>query len=364
MCGNLAFWTEANPDKMDELFRQSGLFRPKWDQRHGSNTYGQMTIEKALAGGVVDNRPSFETDANNETEVPRFNLTDIGNSERLIHHHGEDIRYCHAWSRWLIWDGSRWAPDNADRIKQLAKKVVRSIYAEAEQITDGSERRDIARHAMRSESNRSINAMVSLAESEVPIRPEDLDQDPYLLNCNNGTLNLNTGKLREHRRQNFITKLVPVAYHPEAEHHQWSGFLNRILDGNQELVGFMQRAIGYSLTGRTDEQCLLILYGSGANGKTTFLQAISEVLSEYAMQTPTETLLVKGKGAIPNDVARLKGARFVTASEAWEEWCNQNGEHPTTRRLFTRRLNEMGFENERIGSERARGLKGLALNFP
>ena len=209
--------------------------------------------------------------------------------------------------------------DKCDRIRNLAKDVVRLIYAEAEQALDSTERREIAKHAMKSESYRSLNAMVSLAESQASISPDELDQDPWLFNCKNGTLNLENGKLQDHNRKDYITKMATVAYDPNALHPVWNAFLNRILDDDRDLMAFMQRAIGYSLTGLTTEQCLFILHGFGANGKTTFLQAISEIMAEYAMQTPTETLLVKGKGAIPNDVARLKGARFVTASEAEAE---------------------------------------------
>ena len=132
-------------------------------------------------------------------------------------------------------------------------------------------------------------------------------------------VNLKTGILSSHRRENYITKLSPVIYDKKAPHHLWDAFLDRVFDGNKDLIAFMQRAIGYSLTGLADEQCLFILHGSGANGKTTFLQTISEIMADYAMQTPTETLLVKAKGAISNDVARLKGARFVIASEAEAE---------------------------------------------
>ena len=323
LCGQLAYWTEGDREGVDRLFRQSGLFRGKWDKRRGSRTYGQQTIDKALEGmsglGGHHKEVAPQPKPSARVEQPEFHLTDLGNAERLVHHHGEDIRYCHAWKKWLIWDGRRWAPDDSDRIMRLAKEVIRFIYSEAERASDSSERRDIARHAMRSESDRSINAMVDLARSEVPISPEELDQDPWLFNCANGTIDLRTGRLRGHRREDFITKLVPVAYDPEAEHPLWDRFLDRILDGNQDLVDFMQRAVGYALTGSTIEQCLFILHGAGANGKTTFLQTVGEILADYAMQTPTETLLVKGKGAISNDVARLKGARFVTASEAEAE---------------------------------------------
>ncbi len=316
LCRLLAFWTQSDEYEIDRLFRQSGLYRDKWGRSVGGQTYGQATIQKAIAathehfGAAV--KPSTQPDP----DQPKFNLTDLGNAERLVHNCGCDILYCHVWKSWLIWDGKRWNVDKSDRIKQLAKDVVRSIYAEAELVSDSSKRREIAKHAIKSESSRSLTAMVSLAESEVPIRPEDLDQNPWLFNCENDTLDLQTGKLRAHKREDYITKMTPVAYHPEATHQLWDEFLDRVLDGDQELISFFQRAIGYSLTGLTDEQCLFILHGLGANGKTTFLQVVSEIMADYSMQTPTETLLVKGKGAIPNDVARLKGARFVTASEA------------------------------------------------
>lgn len=206
-----------------------------------------------------------------------------------------------------------------DRIRQLAKQVIRKIYSEAEAVSDPSKRQSIAKHAMSSESDKRIRAMISLAESELPITPEELDRDPWLLTCLNGTLDFRTGMLLPHHREDFITKLAPVAYDSKAESQLWVEFLDRIMAANPKLISFLQRAIGYSLTGETSEQCMFILHGSGANGKSTFLQTIAFVLGDYAMSTPTETLLVKQKGAISNDVARLKGARFVTASEAEAE---------------------------------------------
>jgi putative DNA primase/helicase len=194
--------------------------------------------------------------------------------------------------------------------------VVRNIYREVQSVNDSNERRSISRHAASSESDRRIAAMISLAQSEVPIRPELLNADPWLLNCLNGTIDLRTGRLLPHTMEHFITKLAPVNYDPKAGCERWLEFLSRIMDGNEQLISFLQRAIGYALTGETSEQCLFIFHGSGANGKSTFLQAISSILGDYSMSTPTETLLVKRRGAIPNDVARLKGARFVIACEA------------------------------------------------
>ena len=317
LCRLLAFYTNCDAGEIDRLFRESGLYRPKWDQPHfaGGKTYGKATVEKAVSS--ADERYAEPGQSSHRTIGHRdFHLTDLGNAERLVHHFGERIRYCHLWKKWLIWDEVRWMVDHTDQIRQLAKQVIRKIYREAEAVSDPGKRQAIAKHAMASESDKRIKAMISLAESELPITPEELDRDPWLLTCLNGTLDLRKNILLPHKREDFITKLAPVAYDPKASSKSWLDFLDRIMASNPKLISFLQRAIGYSLTGDTSEQCMFILHGSGANGKSTFLQTIAFVLGDYAMSTPTDTLLVKQKGAISNDVARLKGARFVTASEA------------------------------------------------
>jgi len=320
LCEMLAFWVNNDAQQIDRLFRKSGLYREKWDEKHYANgtTYGEVTIKKAivLASNSLrgaDNNPSVQ-----KLSEQRFKLTDLGNAERLVALHGNDLRYCHAWKSWLIWDGVRWVVDRSNKVKLKAKETVRRIYLEASQA-DERDRIEIARHATKSESEGRINAMISLAQSEpgIPIDPEELDKDPYLLTCVNGTIDLRTGQLLTHKRENLITQLAPVIYDPEAKCELWIRFLDRIMDGNENLISFLQKVVGYSLTGDTTEQCLFILYGTGANGKSTFLQAISSILGDYAKQTPVETLLVKKHlGGIPNDVARLKGARMVMASEA------------------------------------------------
>ena len=136
-----------------------------------------------------------------------------------------------------------------------------------------------------------------------------------MLNVTNGTLDLNTGELREHRREDLITKLAPVNYDPKATCPIWEKFLDRIMDGNQNLIRYLQKAVGYALTGSIKEQCLFFLYGLGANGKSTFLNIIREMMGDYAKQTTSETFMVKRGDHIPCDIADLKGARFVAAAE-------------------------------------------------
>ena len=270
--------------------------------------------EGNASGDVV--RGSFN---GNGTPQPRrgYNLTDLGNAERFVAHHGEDVRYCYPWRKWLVRTGARWERDDAGRVHRLAKETVRSIYREASEAEDEERRKALAKHAAASESETRIRALVELAKSEVPISPDELDADRWLLNVQNGTIDLRTGELREHRREDLITKLVPAEYDPNATAPTWEAFLERVLPG-EELRGFVQRAAGYSATGDTSEQCMFIHHGPGANGKSTFQETVAAALGDYAMRTPTETLLVKRAGGVPNDVARLKGARFVTASETEE----------------------------------------------
>jgi P4 family phage/plasmid primase-like protien len=255
--------------------------------------------------------------SNGRASVRTFNLTDLGNAERFAAHHGEDVRYCYPWRKWLVRTGARWERDEAGLVHRLAKETVRDIYREASDAEDEDRRKALAKHAAASESEARIRAMVELAKSEAPVSPDELDADPWLLNVQNGTINLRTGELREHRREDLITKLAPVEYDPDATAPTWGAFLERVLPG-EELRGFVQRAVGYSATGDTSEQCMFIHHGPGANGKSTFQEAVAAALGDYAMRTPTETLLVKRAGGVPNDVARLKGARFVTASETEE----------------------------------------------
>jgi P4 family phage/plasmid primase-like protien len=243
--------------------------------------------------------------------------TDLGNAERLVALYGQDLRYCALWRKWLVWDGTRWIIDSTAEVMRRAKTTVRSIYKEAERATSDADSKELAKWAMRSESEKTFNAMVRLAQSEAPLQvlPEQLDADPWLLNVANGTIDLRTGELLPHRREDLITKVVPIDYRPDAEAPIFNQFVGQILAHNSNLIAFLQRAIGYSLTGDTREQVMFILHGNGSNGKSTLINILLSLLGDLAMQTPASTLMVKDNGTIPNDLAALKGARFVAASE-------------------------------------------------
>jgi putative DNA primase/helicase len=248
-------------------------------------------------------------------------ITDLGNAARFARQHGQDFRYCATagYGGWLAWDGRRWTPDTTlERMRRARQSVFTELEAAMAEPDDGR-RAARLKWAVRSQDAARLHACVTLAASEPGMALAsltDFDADPWLLNADNGTLDLRTGVLRETRRTDLLTKLAPVTYDPAAECSLWLAFLDRIFAGNVELIDFVQRFLGYALTGITRERVFAILWGaSGRNGKTTLLETFRAILGDYALRTPAETLLVKRDGAIPNDVAKLRGARFVTASE-------------------------------------------------
>lgn len=268
---------------------------------------------------LVEQTPSWE-DAPHVADIPEsFHATDLGNAKRLVARHGEDLRYCQERDCWYAFDGQRWNVDQSGEIPRRAKDTVVSMYAEAADLPE-AERKALIRHALNSESASRIKAMISLAESEpgIPVMLDALDRDPWLLNVQNGTIDLRTGELRPHNRQDLITRLSPIDYDPLATCPTWDKFLQHVLSGKADLIKFIQRAAGYSLTGITSERCFFLLYGVGRNGKSTLVETLQDVMADLAATTPTETLLATRDGSIPNDIAALKGVRFVAASETGE----------------------------------------------
>jgi len=245
----------------------------------------------------------------------RYHLTDLGNSERLVARHGERLRYCYAWSKWLVYEGGYWRDDLPNMVVTLAKETVRAIYHEAAEEEDDKARQALVAWAKASESHSRLTAMVALTQSALPINHGDLDPDPWLLNCTNGTIDLRTGSRREHRAGDWITKQAPVAYDPAARCPTWHAFLTSVLGGNQDMAAFLQRVAGYSATGSVREQCLFFLHGSGSNGKSTLLRTLQTVLGAYAMQAKSELLLAKKDADHPTEVADLFNKRLVVTIE-------------------------------------------------
>ncbi len=246
--------------------------------------------------------------------------TDMGNAERFTAQHGADVRYCHAWKKWLVWDGRRWRIDDTGEIERRAKLTARSILNEAADTENEHERKELARWALTSEKRERLNAMIALAQSEqpIPIAVDSLDAEPWLLNCENGTLDLRTGELRAPQREDFLTKLCPLEYptEPGVDPELWLEFLNTIFAGDQELIAFMQRLLGVSLVGEIFENILAIFYGTGSNGKSVFVETASGVLGpDYAMAAPDGFLVSQKNERHPTEIADLHGKRFVSVNE-------------------------------------------------
>jgi putative DNA primase/helicase len=249
---------------------------------------------------------------------PVFLHTDVGNAQRLVAAHGADLRYVPRWKVWLVWDGRRWRRDETGEVERRAKQVVRGMMHEAKKIEDKDTRNALAGWALKSEAAGRIKAMVDLARSEpgVAISYTALDQQPRKLAVQNGTLDLWTGQLGPFSRDDLLTKLVDVPFDPEAPCETWERTLSVIFGGDAELIGYVQRAIGYSLTGDTSEQCLHLCHGTGSNGKSTLLDVLAELSGEYGQQADFQTFLDRRHDSGPrNDVARLAGARLVRSSE-------------------------------------------------
>jgi putative DNA primase/helicase len=270
---------------------------------------------------------SENTQANPQEQY--FRCTDLGNGERFIAQYGENLLFCNLWKSFLTWDGKRWELDNSQQVRRWGRLTIRGIYDEAQRFTDQAKNTEdeekkeklvkramtLLRHAVKSEADPRLNVMIRNAQMDCPVLPEELDADPWRLNVLNGTLNLQNGTLQPHRREDRITKLIPIKDNPIARCPLWETFLDAIMDGNQELIEFLWKAIGYSLTGDCREDCLFLLYGLGANGKSTFLEIIRAVLHEYAKQAEFSTFLHRDRDSVRNDIADLRGARFVTAVE-------------------------------------------------
>lgn len=334
LCNMLAFYTQE-PEQIDRLFRRSGLMRDKWERED----YSSETIRKAIC------------DLTAWYGAHVFDSGDKGNAERLIHHFQSVMRYCAPLGGWLIWDGCRWYPDEDDRATLLALQVSERIEREEispiwagltdqqrDQLTNFS-RKDstpeiralkakidgLRKQAERAKSGNGIREMLKLAAPHLSVAADTLDTDKWLLNVQNGVVDLRSGTLLLHDQSQLITKLAPVEYHPSTHCPLWEGTLAEIFKDESgavrnEEIRFLQKALGYTLTGSIREHAFFIFHGRvGRNGKGTILNLALKLLGDYATELNAGVLLSSkhdsgGSNASPG-IAKLKGMRLVLASE-------------------------------------------------
>ena len=309
-------WPEAKPFQREQARRNKSardishsetvLMLAEGDREagHELSPKDQETISRAR-GKVVMAAPAAG-----------FVDTDMANAERFALLHADAVFHTPECG-WLIYDGKRWCNDEQGLVMQLAKQTARKIFAELEHAQNSQEKA-LFKWARQSQSKERLHAMLALAQSEpgIPARITEFDSDPMLLNCNNGVLNLATGQLIPHDPAQRHSKITLIDYDPAAKCPRWLAFLCRVMGDDDDMINFLQRAVGYTLTGATGEQCLFFTYGTGANGKSVFLEILLLLLAEYGTNARADTFMLKTNGGgIPNDIARLVGMRFVGISE-------------------------------------------------
>jgi putative DNA primase/helicase len=249
-----------------------------------------------------------------------FNRTDAGNAERFADLFGELLRFDHRRGCWYAWGKHQWRQDDDGLVYRRAVEAARDRFSSAVHIEDPSAREKEAKFAIGSENRNRIEATLALARCQLPIATvgANWNRDPWLIGVSNGVIDLHDGRLRSGLPDDLINCRTPIPYDPSAVCPRWLRFLSEIFQGDEELVDWIKRLVGYSLTGLTREQCFFICYGTGANGKSVFLTILRALLGDYAYNAPFMTFEVAARTQIPNDLAAMAGRRLVTASETSE----------------------------------------------
>jgi len=297
-------------------------FKVYWTERKGKYKFPgikkQTDAELLALGFAVQSLTDGveETRRSEDDEIPLYHLTDTGNAERLTWRYRNQFLYC-PQRDWFAWDGKRWKPDGVSAITLASIATVRKIKDELNRALEGLDREnkedqdkiaDITKvynnWAKTSEGEARLSAMASIGEKFMPVELHQFDRSLMLFNCANGTIDLSTGEMYPAKREDYIAVLSSIEYDAMAECPLWLSFLNDVTNGNEELTRYLQRAVGYSLTGLAVEHCMFILWGTGRNGKSTFLEVIHRMMGEYAKAAHMNTFMAKKNDeGIPNDLA-------------------------------------------------------------
>ncbi len=246
-------------------------------------------------------------DDEREAVPPEF--SDDSLATAFTRRHGNDLRYCAPWGKWMRYDGTRWTEDRTVAVFDLVRVICRQAAGDA----DEKLARQIA-------SGKTIAAVERLARSDPrhATVPETFDADPFLLNTPGGTVDLRTGETRPHRRDDMLTLTTGVIPDDLGDDRMWRKFLADITLEDEELEGYLQRLVGYCLTADVRDHILVFFHGGGANGKSTFLDLLLYIMGSYARQIPTETLMEARGDRHPTEIANLMGVRLAVSSEVEE----------------------------------------------
>lgn len=338
LCNILAFWTNRDAAWMERLFRQSGLMREKWDRPQSGSTYGTITIQNAIASAQsgYDPQAHFQRKVDKITtstkdgplkladlhpeKNDRYGWNDIGNGNLFADWYKDIARYVPERKKWFVYSGKVWEPDTGNlRTMELCKRLADSLVIYALSLPEGDSKNDYREFVERWQKRYNRETILKDAASVYPVRLDEFDKDPFLYNCLNGTLDLRTRQFRPHSPADMLSIISGVKYDPAARSELWEKTISDVMQGDRNTALFLQKAMGYGLTGDTSEECLFMLYGpTTRNGKGTVMETYMKMQGGYGRAARPETIAQKDK---PNssgpteDIARLAGARVVNISE-------------------------------------------------
>lgn len=329
----LAFWCAKDYSQMDSIFRQSNLYRDKWDEKRKNSTYGEQTLFKAINEANNIYTPKQQTDDNplryalsklfdnqEETkEYPIRSYDDTGNADRFIDRYGNLYKYSYIANKFYIYDGMKWKVDDKGSIRKLIDEMIESIKNEkvlhSEDVTEEEAREVFQKYYKKTRGTQAKKNIMNELMHRRPATPDDFDKDDMLINVANGYIDLTSRELYKHDINKMFSQITNTDYTEKMQPAVWLDFLNDIFAGDQKVIRYIQKALGYSLTGSTREQIMFILFGKGRNGKSIFVEVISEILGDYSNNMQAKSLMVKKNDNVNTDIARLSKARFVTSSE-------------------------------------------------
>jgi len=305
LMAHLAFWTGKDSARMDRLFRQSALMRPKYAERPA---YRESTIKNAVSQcqHVYNVAHNSEEQTVSSEKLNEDVLADIFSRANL-----DKYRYVEAWHTWLIWDRYRWRKEGTGK----AYDVIRTLCRAAARAPELNENR-----ANKIASAATVSAVEKLARADRrhAATGDDWDGDPWLLNTPTCVVDLKTGEIRGHDPLDYMMKSTAVGPSRDATCPLWRSFLDRTFNGDIELISFVQRVAGYCLTGMVREHALFFAYGKGGNGKGVFINTLTRLMADYSVVAPMETFTASQYDRHPTDLAMLQGARFVSSQETEE----------------------------------------------
>lgn len=350
----LSFWCGCDEEQMDRIFRSSGMMRPKWDRKQAGTTYGGISIRNAvatcqqiylpvdahsLAGpedefvdleGEKEKAADFQADLSKVTMTleemkphsnPRYGRDEIGIGNAFADFFFPIARFNRDRGIWYVYDGRIWRPDEGGlKVAELAKLLADKLYTFALQVKDEDTRNRYIRRVQKLQLRKNRKTMVEDAKSVHPIPMSAFDRNTSLFNCQNGTLDLKTLEFREHSPEDFLTMVSGVVYDPDSVCPRWDSFINEVMCNDTDLASYLQRALGYALTGDTALECMFILYGATSrNGKGTTMETFLKIMGDYGKTSNPEMLSTKfgstNASGPSEEIARLAGVRFVNISE-------------------------------------------------